>query len=193
MRGSLYLDRTGIYGGDLIVCTTEGEVWRVSDAGTATPIADVNQHLEGLVVVPDVPVRFGPLAGRILAGAEATGILWVFDADGVDPAFPAGLTLGVSVEDIDVVTPNENFFGVNFGNSRLLGAPASDFLSMRGDVILTQENVAAGSSGLYRLSWDGATFTAQPVPLSASSAAVTPQWEHVTFAAAGIVEIPPVD
>src|SRR4029453_5620696 len=136
MRGSLYVDRTGLYNGDLIVCTTEGEVWRVNDVAEPTPIADVNVHLEGLVVVPDVPVRFGPLAGKILAGAGAQGILWAFDANGIDPLFAAGsgplTTAGepVYIEDIDIVTPNENFFGVNYGNSKLLGAAASDFLAL---------------------------------------------------------------
>ena len=36
MRGSLYIDRTGVFGGDLIVVTTAGGVWRVNAAGLAT-------------------------------------------------------------------------------------------------------------------------------------------------------------
>src|SRR5206468_99402 len=30
MRGSLYVDRTGVFGGDLVVVTSTGEVWRVT-------------------------------------------------------------------------------------------------------------------------------------------------------------------
>ena len=32
-RGSLYVDPTGLYGGDLIAVTTAGEVWRITSAG----------------------------------------------------------------------------------------------------------------------------------------------------------------
>ena len=45
MRGSLYVDRTGIYGGDLIVVTTVGEVWRINAGAVATCIDDVGVHL----------------------------------------------------------------------------------------------------------------------------------------------------
>ena len=40
-------------------------------------------------------------------------------------------------------------------------------------------------------SGDGAKVIAQPIPLTPGSAKVG-HWEHVTFAAAGIAEIPPV-
>ena len=36
LRGSLHVDRTGEYGGDLIVVTTGGEVWRVQSNRVAT-------------------------------------------------------------------------------------------------------------------------------------------------------------
>lgn len=185
MRGSLYVDRTGIFGGDLIVVTTTGEVWRVNSAGTPTPItAPKGVHLEGLIVVPNIPVRYGPLAGMIIAGAEAQGLLWAFAPDGSSTTY----NLGVQVEDIDLVTPNENFFGVNFGTSRLLGATAAEVRPMVGDILLAMETVTAGQSGLYRLQWDGTQLTAVAVPLGAASATVG-QWEHVTFAGAGIAEI----
>lgn len=185
MRGSLYVDRTGIYGGDLIVVTTTGEIWRVNNAGQATSISPPKAvHLEGLIVVPNIPVRYGPLAGKIIAGAEEQGLLWVIEPNGNATT----LNVGVAIEDIDLVTPNENFFGVNFGTSRLLGATAAECKPMIGDILLAQENVVAGTSGLFRLQWDGTNIVAAPIPLGAGSATVG-QWEHVTFAGAGIVEI----
>lgn len=183
-RGSLWVDRTGLYGGDLIVATTAGELWRITSDGVPTQIAALGVHLEGLAVVPDLPARFGPLAGKILAGAEGQGLLHVFDASGLVDS----LALGVNVEDIDFVMPGENFFGINFGTSQLLGAAASDFETIVGDIILTQESHAG--TGLYRLFWDGALLSVQELPLSAASF-VPGQWEHVTFAGAGVNEIPP--
>ncbi len=184
MRGSLYVDRTGIYNGDLIVVTTTGEVWRVTPAGVPTRLAAVGVHLEGVIVVPNVPVRYGPLSGKIIAGAEEQGLLWAFDAAGGKTTY----NLGVAVEDIDLVTPRENFFGINYGTSRLLGTTAKNVEPLIGDILLTQENVVPGTSGLFRLQWTGTALQALPLPLGPASAMVG-QWEHVTFAGAGVGEI----
>jgi hypothetical protein len=185
MRGSLYVDRTGVYGGDLIVATTAGELWRVNpNTAVPTRVAAVGVHLEGLITVPDIPVRYGPLAGKIIAGAEEQGLLWAFDAQGNSMTY----NLGVTVEDIDIITPKENFFGINYGTSRLLGATAKNMEPMTGDILLTQENVVAGTSGLFRLQWTGTQLEAVAIPLDPSSPTVG-QWEHVTMAGAGVGEI----
>ena len=185
MRGSLYVDRTGIFGGDLIVVTTTGEVWRVNKDGNPTQISvPKGVHLEGLIVVPDLPVRYGPIAGKIIAGAEEQGLMWIISPNGDATT----INLGIAIEDIDIVNPGENFFGVNFGTSRLLGATAQECKPMIGDILLTQEFPATGTSGLYRLQWDGTDLKAVAVPLGANSAPVA-QWEHVTFANASVVEI----
>jgi MYXO-CTERM domain-containing protein len=187
MRGSLYVDRTGVYGGDVIAVTEQGEVWRVSPAGAPTFIADVNTHLEGMITVPNDPGKYGPLAGKIIAGAENQGLLYAFDANGMFATY----SLGVNIEDIDMITANENFFGVNFGTSKLLGAPSADFAPYVDDILLTQEFPSGGGTGLFVLSWNGSTLVTEQLTLNAGSAPVG-QWEHVTFAPAGIVEIPPV-
>jgi hypothetical protein len=185
MRGSLYVDRTGIYGGDLIVATTVGEVWRINPNTTAaTRIAAVGVHLEGLITVPNIPVRYGPLAGKIIAGAENEGLLWVIDAQGNTTTHD----FDIAVEDVDIVTPRENFFGVNYGTSRLLGATAKNMEPMIGDILLTVETVTPGTSGLYRLQWTGTALEVVAVPLDPTSAMVG-QWEHVTMAGAGVGEI----
>ncbi len=184
MRGSLYVDRVGTFGGDLIVVTTTGEVWRVNTAGVPTAVTvPKGVHLEGMIVVPDFPVRYGPLAGKIIAGAENEGLMWIISPDGTSTT----MNVGVNIEDIDLVMPNENFFGVNFGTSRLLGAAAAQFKPMIGDILLTQEVVGA-TTGLFRLQWNGTSIQAVEVPVDPASAPVA-QWEHVTFAGAGIGEI----
>ena len=187
LRGSLYVDRTGVFGGDLIAVTTSGEVWRVDSTGTPTtlgPLASLDTHLEGVITVPDDAAKYGPLAGKIIAGAEDQGRLYVIAPDGTVSFFAPG----VNIEDIDLIPTNENFFGVNFGTSKILGAPASDFSGIVGDILLTQE--FHSGTGLFRLFWDGSSLQATELTLGDGSA--TPgQWEHVTFAPAGIREIPP--
>jgi hypothetical protein len=184
MRGSLYVDRTGTFGGDLIVVTTDGEVWRVDADANPTMIADLGGvHLEGMITVPDAPVRYGPLAGKIIAGAEQEGRLYAIGVDGSTTYYE----FGVNVEDIDIITPYENFFGVNYGGGTLLGVPGPQFAAIAGDIVLAQEG-ASGSS-LWRLFWTGTELIAEQFPLAADSATVA-HWEHVTFAGAGIVEVP---
>lgn len=183
LRGSLYVDRTGVWGNELLVATTAGELWRINASGVPTLIADADVHLEGLVTVPDAPARYGPLAGKAIAGAENEGLLYVFDTSGTI----ASLNVGVAVEDIDIIVPHENFFGVNYGTSRLIGVPAQNMLPMAGDILLTQESVT--SVGLYHLRYDGTVLVAEELTAASGSASLG-QWEHVTTAAAGIQEVP---
>ena len=183
MRGSLFVDRSGVVGGDLVVVTTLGEVWRVDVLGNPTLVARVpGLHLEGMVVVPDAPARYGPLAGTILAGAEDQGLLYAFALDGTWTTY----NVGVNVEDIDFALPYENFFGVNFGTGRLVGAFGSQFLPIAGDIVLTQEGVTR--VGLFRLWWDGTNLRADELQATSDSAPIA-QWEHTTFARAGIQEV----
>jgi hypothetical protein len=132
--------------------------------------------------------RYGPIAGKIIAGAEGESNLWIISPNGDATTVQVGSPTPVAIEDIDIVMPGENFFGVNFGTSRLLGATAANCRSMIGDILLTTETVTPGTSGLFRLQWNGTALTADPVPLGATSAPVG-QWEHTTFANASIVEI----
>ncbi|HEY0343048.1 MAG TPA: choice-of-anchor P family protein [Solirubrobacteraceae bacterium] len=176
MRGGLFQDRFCVAGGDLIIVTTAGGVWRIKSDGSARQLASLGVHLEGVTTIPDDPAKYGPWAGKILTGAENEGLFWT-----IDPTTGAATSysLGVNPEDVDIVPPNENFFGVNFGGSQLMGAPASEFCNIRGDVVSAQE-----SGVLWDVHWSGTQF------VTTNLAQVT-QWEHVTFAPVGIVEIPP--
>jgi len=188
MRGSLYVDRTGEFGGDLIVVTTDGEVWRINNAGSPTCLRSIGTHLEGVITVPRDP-QFGGLAGKIITGAEGQGRVYAVDTTG-NVQFWA---IPFNIEDIDLIPENENFFGVNFGTGRLLGVPAASFDSVEGQILLTQE-FGGGPTGLGILKWDSTTSlpTVEFIGRQAGSF-VQGQWEHVTFSSAGIIEIPPAE
>lgn len=179
MRGGLFQDRFCAFGGDLIVVTTTGGVFRVTSAGVPTTVAVLNTHLEGLTTVPNDAARYGPWAGKILAGAEAAGCVYAIDALGSATCW----SLGIDPEDIDIIPANENFFGVDFGSQTLWGAPPSEFTSMVGDVLIAQEIPGV----LFRVRWDAGTDAFQ-----VERVAQVAQWEHVTFSTAGIREIPRV-
>jgi RHS repeat-associated protein len=175
MRGSLYVDRTGVFGGDLIVVTTAGGVWRINAAGHPTQLARINTHLEGVTTVPN-DSRYGPWAGKIIAGAENQTLIYSIDPQGRVTSY----SLGIGPEDIDIIPPNENFFGVDYAQGIVLGAPAAAFSNWIGDFIIVVE-----SGQMYHVWWDGAAFQKVLV-------AQTQHWEHVTFAPAGLGDIGPV-
>ena len=62
LRGQLYIDRTGVFGGDLIVATTTGNIWRVTNAGVPTKLANVGVPPEGSS--PFQPIRCVMARGR---------------------------------------------------------------------------------------------------------------------------------
>jgi hypothetical protein len=76
----LFQDRFGVAGGDLIVVTGNeqngasadvvGNVWRINSVGAPTLLRSIGKHLEGVTTVPNDAVKYGPLAGQILAGDE---------------------------------------------------------------------------------------------------------------------------
>jgi RHS repeat-associated protein len=174
LRGQLYIDRTGIFGGDLIVATTTGNIWRVSSAGAASRLANVGVPPEGLVTVPADPLRYGPWAGKIVTGSEDAARIFAIDPQGNVSFFD----LGIAPEHIKLVTPNENFFGVDFGSQTLWGIPAPELSSMTGDLLIGEEF----PGNLWQVHWNGSRFETTRI-------AQVAQWEGATMAPAGISQV----
>ncbi|HEY9285055.1 MAG TPA: hypothetical protein VIP46_16505, partial [Pyrinomonadaceae bacterium] len=175
--GGLYVDRTGVFGGDLIAVTGGGEIWRISSSGAAALVADLQTPLAGVTTVPDDAERYGPWAGRVLVGAEAQGAIYAIDAQGNVASHP----LDLKVEDIRVIPAHENFYGVDPAGRKIWGAPDDAFTSIIGDIL-----VAQGSPGvLASVRWNGSDF-------ELSRIAQVGGWEQIAFSPAGVSEILPV-
>jgi hypothetical protein len=174
LPGGLHVDRTGVFGGDLIVVTDAGGVWRVNASGVPARVASLNTPLAGVTTIPDDAARYGPWAGKILAGAKEQGAVYAVDAQGGANSYQ----LGVSPEDISVVPAHENFFGLDPADGKLWGAPADAFAGIIGDVL-----VAQGSPGvLTRVRWNGTEFETGQI-------AQVARWGQITFAPAGVAEL----
>ena len=87
-------------------------------------------YIEG--AVPVDPTRYGPWSGTILVASEGAGTLESIAADGTVTQYP-GFTWA---EGVHIVPPNENFFGVDYGDGQLVGAPVSQFMNLGGDVVV---------------------------------------------------------
>ncbi|MDQ3802896.1 MAG: putative Ig domain-containing protein [Acidobacteriota bacterium] len=170
----LHVDRTGVFGGDLIVVTDAGGVWRINAAGTAALVASLSTPLAGVTTIPDDADRYGPWAGKILAGAKEQGAVYAVDAQGGASSHP----LGINPEEIELVPAHENFFGLDPADGKLWGAPADAFATLIGDVVVAQDSPGV----LARVRWNGTEFeTAQLAQVA--------RWGQITFAPAGVAEL----
>ncbi|HEY2961613.1 MAG TPA: RHS repeat-associated core domain-containing protein [Pyrinomonadaceae bacterium] len=173
----LYLDRTGVFGGDLIVVTDIGGVWRVNVAAEATKLTSLSTRLSGVTSVPDDPDRYGPWAGKILAGAKDLSAVYAVDATG--QAMP--LQLDVHPQDIDIVPAQENFFAADSSARKIWGASDGAFAGVIGDILITQQSPGI----IKRLRWNGIEFVASQIASAA-------EFKQVAFAPSGINPVPPV-
>ena len=176
VRGSLFQDRFNSAGCDLIAVTGNeqngtpandniGNVWRVTANGAASLLATIGTHLEGVTTVPNVPAIYGPIAGRILAGAEqftaggppaydpAGGLIVAVNPAGGNDFFTIGgpgttgfaghvhylTNTSFHPEDLDVIRANAELFAIAFRDNVVLKAPATDFALRCGQILITQE------------------------------------------------------
>jgi len=172
----LYVDRTGIYGGDVIAVTTSGGIWRINSTGLATQVALLGTALTGVTTIPDAPEKYGPWSGKILAGAKEQGHIYAVDINGTVATY----TLNLNPADIRLIPAHENFYGVDPVSRKLWAAPADAFADMIGDIL-----IAESSGMLTHVRWNGTDF-------ETSHLAQVPQWSQITFAPAGIGEMPGV-
>ena len=157
----------------------------MTSVGVPSLLASLGTHLEGVTTVPDDPLKYGPWAGKILAGAEDEDRIYAVAADGSFTAFD----LGISPEDLEVIPANQNFFGVDFSGSTLWGAPPSEFAGMVGDILVSLESaIPVGGAPLWHVRWTGTGSDFQ-----ATVVAEVGQWEHITFSTAGLPNILPID
>ena len=138
LRGGLFQDRYCVFGGNLIVTTTTGNVWRVTSAGVptrvATHIGAANSY-EGPTTVPNNP-RYGPWAGTILVGNEADGCVYSVTAKGAATC----TKFGFDAESVRIIPANQSYYAVDFADHAVVTAAPSEFTGMVGDILLANEN-----------------------------------------------------
>jgi hypothetical protein len=186
LRGSLCFDTNGDFGYDLIAVTDAGGVWRVHSQTNVTLLANFNTLLEGVTTIPNDTNRYGPWAGKILAGAEngpaggTHSCLFTVSTNGATNVFFLG---DVAAEDIHVIPTNQDFYVVVNNASALLKLPKDTLTNYVGDVIITQSGEDS-AVGLVIEHWNTNTlqfdksFVRAPIGLG---------YEECTFAP---VEIP---
>ena len=183
LRGALYVDQTGVFTNDLIAVTggkagedpgngvlVGGAVWLVSQTN-AVKLAQINEDngnsllLEGVLTVPDDPLKYGPWAGKLLAGSEfggQPGRIYAIDPRGTVTIYDLGIC---DIEDIDLIPSGQHLYALDFHlndetHSTLFKVPAGNFDNFAGDILITQEG---GPPALFVVRWDGGRFVVRKI------------------------------
>jgi hypothetical protein len=153
---SIAFDPYGLYGNQMIVATSTGDIYEINSLGTGkTLLASVGQDTEGLSFAPQA---FGSYAkGTLFVCSEGSGAVrainpdgtfsTVFTVSGAETISFVPLSIGLSGN------PVEGFYGVNYPLD-IQKASASEFVPYAGDAIVTDEF----GHGIYDVSASGAGF-----------------------------------
>jgi len=161
VRGILF-DPVGTFGNNMIVTTTSGNIYIVNSAGllvdgagtvTGAAFFSTGEDTEGLDVA-----QTGPNAGQLIVASEGSGKIRAITTAGIS----AVIATVASAEELSVVplgintlSPVEGFYGANYAVD-IQKAPASDFVGLAGDIIITGE----GTGVITDLHWNGSTYVA---------------------------------
>lgn len=193
-RDNIFQDATCSFDGDLMVATNHeaggSSLWRINAAGVPTRVVSLDARLEFVLTLPGDALKFGPIAGRAVAGNVASGTLYAIDPGGSVVTVGAGAgnyqnyatDRSISPASLDLVPQaragvanDGDFYAIDTTNNRLLTAPNAQFDCLCGSLLMLES-----ASGLSVLSWDGAGFDVVPVPATVSPAVT--EWGAVNFA-----------
>lgn len=146
VRGITF-DAVGTFGYKMIVTTHTGYVYTIDPSGNPTQIAFTGEDTEGLDIAPlGAGSKWGGLDGALFVASEGSGSIRA-----IKPvSFAMSLVTTVaSAEQLDFVplnlgasgNPLEGMYSANYAVN-VLKAPATDFTTMMGDIIVTGETTA---------------------------------------------------
>ena len=202
IRGSLYVDQTGVWSNDLIVVTSPSGaslsnkgVWRVNTNHQPTLVANINtRHLEGVITLPnDTNHYWGPWAGKIITGDENALPIPLIYTIATNGTITTNITTslipgGIATEDFDIIPANQDLYCVDYRNtnpaaSAIARLSKNYFTNYVGDLLITEAGENAPPGNLFVVHWDASTtnFIVHKVPFKRSDGS-TGRFEHVTFA-----------
>lgn len=153
---SIAFDPYGNYGGDMIVATMSGYVYRINSSGTATQLASLGVDTEGLDFTPQA---FGSVAaGTLVVLSEGDGRVRAITPGGTmaDLGLQFNTPEMLSFVPLDfalTLDPLAGFYAARYPNE-VVKASASDFSAYAGQAIVTEET----THDIYAVSWDGSQF-----------------------------------
>lgn len=153
----IFFDPGSNFGGDMLVTTTSGNIYKFNSSGTPTLLASVGEDAEGMDIASSA---FGPYAGDLLVSSEGSGTLRAITPGGVVSVVATGLTEAETVSTVPLNlgasgNPIEGFYVANYPED-IQTAGASEFAGLQGDVIVTGE--FSSNSPVTDLHWNGSAI-----------------------------------
>jgi len=149
----------GSFGGDMLVSTNNGTIYRVNSLGVATLLANVGEDTEGMDIATS---NWGAFAGQLLVDSEGSGHLRFISSTGVVTLL--GITVPIA-ETVSFVplnlgssgNPLEGFYVANYPVD-VQKAGVSSFAGLQGDLIVTSED--GSSARVWDIKFSGGTAQA---------------------------------
>ncbi|MFN7996777.1 MAG: PEP-CTERM sorting domain-containing protein [Bryobacteraceae bacterium] len=153
----IFFDPGSSFGGDMLVATSSGHIYRINSAGVATLLAAVGEDAEGMDIATGA---WGPYAGDLLVGSEGSGNLRLISPSGVVTLIahvPGAETISFVPPNLDASDPLQGFYVANYPFD-IQFAAASVFTSqnLQGDAIVTNE---FGGSSVFAVHYDSSSGT----------------------------------
>lgn len=156
----IFFDPGSTFGGNMLVTTTSGNIYKVTSSGVATLLASVGEDTEGMDIAPS---SWGQFAGDLLVGSENSGTLRLISPSGTITvvesvgSFPGAETVSAIPLNLDGTSPLQGFYVSNYANN-IQVASAAQFVNqgLLGDVIVTDE---FGGSTAWDVHYNSTTGT----------------------------------
>jgi hypothetical protein len=163
--GGLYMDQTGVFGGDLIVTTGgdytwgigPGSVWRVSSSSNATKVADFIVALGGVITLTNDATQWGPWAGKIITGQAPESDLLQPEIYAIDTNGQVATNyLGIEPEHFNLIPTNQAFYCCDAFANAVWKMPADVFKNHVGQLLITGVGLVGTEqpSALFTVHWD---------------------------------------
>ena len=156
----IFFDPGSSFGGDMLVTTNAGNIYKVTSAGAVSFLASTGEDTEGMDIASS---KFGKYAGQLLTTSEGSGTIRAISAGGTITVLEnsSGAPLHINeAETVSVVplnfgvsgNPLEGFYVANYPVDIQKAGVTSQFASYLGDAIVTEEDSV--NSPLWDISYN---------------------------------------
>jgi len=166
----IFFDPGSSFGGNMLVTTSSGQIYQVTSTGSFSLLANIGADTEGMDIAGSA---WGPYAGQLLVGSEGTGDLNLISNTGfvtqvgTADEFPGAETVSFVPTTLDSSDPLQGFYVANYAQN-IQFAAASNFLSLEGDAVVTDE---VGGSTMWDVHYDSGSgnFVKTPFTFTGNS------------------------
>lgn len=154
----IFFDPGSSFGGNMLVATTTGNIYKITSTGTVSPVASVGEDTEGMDIATSA---WGPFAGDLLVSSEGSGSIRLVSPTGIITtvlsvgSFPSAETVSFVPLNLDPTSTLQGLYVANYPID-IQFAAASQFAGLLGDAIVTSES---GGSTAWDVHYNSGTGT----------------------------------